>query len=539
MSVLQFSAWILVIHLVVAGQGRAILRWINEADGSFLWSPWVGLALVFLELQLIHLFLPMDWIASAIVGGLGIIGWVLAPPRDRQEWWWVLSFLGLLLLWAVVAGWGACMGVLLQYDWGLYYQQAQLWASECPVVPGLGNLHSRLAFPNASFLLAGCFGSLTEAFWGGRLLASFVLSLSLGTWSALLLHGWMVRDGRAAGYAAMSFSLVALFARSIDQPAAAPDLLLAQMMLVFGYLAVDLLGKPRARSGELTLLAVALLQIKLSSIFLVPWVLAILAWKVRWRPGWKDGALGGVFLASWSLHNWIQSGWPLFPLGTAIGNPDWAMQVGRVEQTARAIRGWARLMGPNHLRALEGYPWLDWWWDHLRSSLEWSALIRLAPVAICVFVLGFLRRKEGIGNRQEFWLIPPVLFAWALWWVSAPDIRFARGYLWILLALLAGWGTARISRQHHKSFVLAALLSFSIPSLVDLSTRYVKPMNPRNDLRQVVLPSGLEVWTPVEGDQVWSAPIPATPEISDLIPRGPSLCDGFRDGGRPLAPLQP
>jgi len=40
------------------------------------------------------------------------------------------------------------------YDAGFYYIQTMLWNSAAPIIPGLGNLHGRLAFNNAGLIVA-------------------------------------------------------------------------------------------------------------------------------------------------------------------------------------------------------------------------------------------------------------------------------------------------------------------------------------------------------------------------------------------------
>ena len=45
------------------------------------------------------------------------------------------------------------------YDHGLYHMQTVRWIHDFAIVPGLGNLHHRLAFNNASFLYAALLDS--------------------------------------------------------------------------------------------------------------------------------------------------------------------------------------------------------------------------------------------------------------------------------------------------------------------------------------------------------------------------------------------
>lgn len=58
----------------------------------------------------------------------------------------------LLLLFA----YGTSTGII-HYDTGLYHAQSIRWVEEYGIVPGLGNLHSRLAYNSAAFCLSALY----------------------------------------------------------------------------------------------------------------------------------------------------------------------------------------------------------------------------------------------------------------------------------------------------------------------------------------------------------------------------------------------
>lgn len=73
------------------------------------------------------------------------------------------------------------------YDSGLYHLSAIRWINEYPIVPGLGNLHGRLAF-NSSFFTYVAALNLYPYFGNGRSIAnSFLMLLTFATLSELLL----------------------------------------------------------------------------------------------------------------------------------------------------------------------------------------------------------------------------------------------------------------------------------------------------------------------------------------------------------------
>ena len=108
-------------------------------------------------LQVWHIFAPVDWRALALVCAGGFAGLhahrkeisccILERPRKA---------LRLVVMLLVTAAWLSNHTVMQPYvrDSGLYHLTAIRWCAEYPVVPGLGNLHGRLAFNNSFFLYA-------------------------------------------------------------------------------------------------------------------------------------------------------------------------------------------------------------------------------------------------------------------------------------------------------------------------------------------------------------------------------------------------
>jgi len=530
MSILTYLAIHAAIWLNLQGLGRLALR-LTKQKAPSLWIPWIGFSLGIGVLECIHLLLPMQSWAAILLALLGIVGWTYDLITGSIFWKNLRMELSILLLCSLIFGWGATMGAVLQYDWGLYYQQAQKWASTCPAVPGLGNLYGRLAFPGPSFLACGLLDSLTGGPWGARLVGGFMASLALATWSWELMTAYQQRNVFNIGFAAAIFASLAAFLDHPDVGVAAPDFLASLLVVAMGWWSLSFLQGDIQARGMILPLATGLVLLKLSNLIFVPLVLFVLLLKGRFTLRRQDLAVCSLPLVGWAIHNWITSGWPLFPFGIAIGSPDWAMSPVRVTQIVEAIRGWARQMGPHYLETLHGHSWVAAWANHRLASPE----LQTTGIVIGVFGAGRLLGRtssvrlntEGIG-----WILLVCCISLSVWWFSAPDLRFIRGMVWLLAAICSG------SLLEHTRFgpvrlavVLSVILLTSGRPLFEVVTSHPAPLNPRAPIVGIHLPSGLHVWTPLNGDQVWSAPIPATPEITNLYPRGPSLCNGFRDDG--------
>lgn len=528
MSIWAFLGWEMLLWAWCRGLGR----WVALLSGASVrsgWGGWLGLSGLFVLLPFLHLVLPMQRAVAGIVTVICAVGWflpgiahdrILDRLRDRGVWLLVL----------VAVGWAAAMSVSLQYDSGLYYQQIETWARVCPAVPGLGNLHGRLAFPNASFLLTALLDHLAGGPWGARLFGVFVVTNGF-----LHLLGVHVRahGGKrllVSWTSLLSACFVVVCFASPNLVVAAPDLLVAVLITVTGLKFLEMESGLGGHGESLLPLLASMVFVKTSSFVFAGPMLVILFWRFRWRPRGRIIVVWGTLFVAWALHNWIQSGYVLFPFLGRIGTPDWAMRVDRVHEMVLAIRGWSRWMGPRYMDALEGWWWLQPWVG--RTCQEFS--VKLAGAFLAASSLAwviFARNRSGFRSEGKLGLLTMVCaVATVLWFSTAPDIRFHLGVLWIVASMLSAALLACIEQPWLLGGLRWLVIALLLAVIVDIGRGPTSALNPKAFVHPVRLPSGLMVYMPDKGDQVWRAPIPATPELTDLRWRGPSLCDGFRDG---------
>ena len=151
------SAWV-ILFIIFTGCGLFIRRSfglkIHNFD-SLLFSFWVGWAYSIFLLQMWNSFFKIDWWAFLLISVIGVIGslwnyqdsWHLIK-KSIFKYWYIYLILILITLWM------ANRSILLPftYDSGLYHLTSVQWATSFPIVPGLGNLHGRLAFNSSHFL---------------------------------------------------------------------------------------------------------------------------------------------------------------------------------------------------------------------------------------------------------------------------------------------------------------------------------------------------------------------------------------------------
>ncbi|MCL4234080.1 MAG: hypothetical protein KJ042_06140, partial [Deltaproteobacteria bacterium] len=178
-------AWVFAA-LVLTGVGLLVADRSPDRIPRFGEAFFVGWAATTVWLVAWHIFARIDFFAWIVPVVAAIAGWSrlvraggYRRPTPANGW----SFV------AIVAGgiWianRALLGPRLP-DFGFYHLPAINWALAYPAVPGLGNLHGRLAFNNASLL----FSAALDVLWRGH--------------SHLLAHGLLFLVATARSVAAL------------------------------------------------------------------------------------------------------------------------------------------------------------------------------------------------------------------------------------------------------------------------------------------------------------------------------------------------
>jgi hypothetical protein len=159
-------------------------------------SIWMGWAAALLIFQLLHLFFSLNarTVAPVFVAGLVLAGvhYVRSCRRGHVPAWPLksMSTVGFAALVALTGAWVALRSMLPpgNYDSGLYHFNAVRWINEFSIIPGLGNLHGRLAF-NQSFFAYVAALNLYPVFGHGPSMAnSFLWVLALSTLLECVIH---------------------------------------------------------------------------------------------------------------------------------------------------------------------------------------------------------------------------------------------------------------------------------------------------------------------------------------------------------------
>ncbi|RZK59744.1 MAG: hypothetical protein EOO59_07455, partial [Hymenobacter sp.] len=326
-------------------------------------------------------------------------------------------------------------------DAALYHAQFVQWLHQYPVVPGLGNLQSRLAFNSHAHLLTAFFSPAVA----GRGPAFQQIVNSLGCLLLVLHHmrraATHARPGGQPWLSWFYLGTLLLLLMAVRPWISSP--LPDSTVAVWGLLLLGaLLETPRlSLSGLawLTLLMATALTFKPSAGLLLLWPMAGLLRRPRrtWGRGLAVAVgVAAVMLLPWLGRNVLQSGYLAYPLVSWSLGLDWAVpETQRVADVAeirlfarRPLADWPEVAGqPLH-------QWLPRWWVQQEPADQRLLVLGLVGAAVVLgWLLRLALRRPAVLRRQlhrpEVQFYGLLLVGCGGWFVAAPALRFAYAYL--------------------------------------------------------------------------------------------------------------
>ncbi len=573
---LLLLVWLL-IYLIASVSGFILLRVLRMGDChrvSQTETVLTGLIGLVIITQITSVFWPTDYRMAGLwlIGGC-LLNWRLSNLPLRMAVHSLLRVARFPLVWLV-------SGIIVlfstgqpdYYDSGLYHLPAIRWYEQLPVVPGLGNLHGRLAFNSSFFVLSAAFGLTTLV--GQTLFALNGFTLIV---FCTYLMGCIHRSSTAPAFRVLAAVLVALALYYLLPPVSSPTPdIWATLLPIFVFLfwLDDQPAGGEHRFYVVSALVLLCLTVKLGTLpmlLFLPLLLRRRHQEPDRFPGLKFLVPGILLIGPWLLRNVIMSGYLLYPFPALdLFSVDWKIPLPAAQYEADYVTFWARfhISEPGMNPAWLSWPLLRWlpvWWRVSGDALTFGyfSLNRPLFVAACLSPLAMavhgLRTGRQSGGR--LWQAYGVAFSGFLFWFfKAPEFRFGYAFLWMAallpwLPLLDGWITERRSRWAIWLPVVVAVCQgftlldgkhpFTIRSL-GIPNWYGYRDAMRNDKVAYVpyrTQSGLRVLRPASAygeqrcydiDQLCSPYY-----INDLQKRGVSLRDGFRRRALPSSVLRP
>ena len=532
--------------------GFAILSAIGQKAGyqikkesSFLFA---GITAVTVYAQFFSIFYKVGLVANIIlllicISCILLFKKELKPRLYKLKWGMTPAKVALIVLLSLLFAYGTSTG-FIHYDTGLYHAQSIRWIEEYGIVPGLGNLHSRLAYNSASFCLSALY---SFSFLGGQsyhCCAGF-LALLL---AVVCLEGFTqarIKKPQLSDFVRLMgiYYLLIIFDEMVS-PASDYFMVLTVLFIIIRWL--DLLEadeKSYAPYAFLSVMCVSVMTIKLSGALILLLVLKPAVMMIREKRGREiAGFLGMGFVTAlpFFIRNVILSGWLIYPF-TFIDLFDFDFKIpkGMADYDSKEIQVWGRGFFDVTRYDDAIWEWLPEWAMNLDGInkifllLALSSLVMLA--GLCVYTV-----KKRKWEMLDYLLTAGVVAICFLFWLtSAPLIRYGCVYLWVLPMLVWGFFYLKISPglDRYKVYLLL-LLVFGVYKAGALAVETVNTAVPDYLIRQKDYENfetvsyelhGYTFYYPAEGDRTGYDDFPAAPVKAEDIFRGDTIEDGFKD----------
>ncbi|MCY3915947.1 MAG: hypothetical protein OXG49_08025 [Chloroflexi bacterium] len=564
----------LLLFLLFSGLGFAVLRALGKPLASgWVWmdSFWLGWALSLGIMQFWHFAFPVNdalALLFAVVAALTLVGRRqsvvdLACRLSRNRM--------ILIPFAILALWmsNRALGMPIAYDTGFRDLQAVSWIDSFPIIPGLGNLFSSLAFNHSVYLYDAL---LDTSIWSGRsvyiatgLLLTVYLAYALGA-AAQVLRSRVEEEARWSSVFASATIPFILF--QTVRWGGITHFLTDTVVDLIGFITLiyllDFLQYWRPNNGSRDYLVYRLAIIILTgftvkqSFIVYGFAAAMLAFAV-WlrRGGTRSGArriqrtvalvfvVGLMLLLPWMARGFVTSGYIAYPQSIGRFNADWTIPADQVEARQRTLATNTRLRGGDPDAVLSSWDWLGpWLRDLARNIFPISMPTIVSVIALALYFYGTGKNRPARQAAPlSWWALLPLMVMLAFWFVTAPEDKYVRYVFWsfaalsITMAMLA-W---RWIAWRRRLLAVFAFILISLAYVVFLIIRHeeiLAPAGPKDGFHAPFLPEynryetehGLTVHVPIGMSQCWSIPLPCTPyPESALSARVPGdLRHGFR-----------
>lgn len=539
--------------LIAIDVGHAVFKPVKQETVAIATTLLSGLALISCLTSYLFIGLNIGLLANLIIIGIALLYFVIRRQTLFQIAIEQIHRLKELLLPQPVFVLGGLIITLLTlllalrssldlfyFDTGLYHLQYISWAEQYPAVPGLGNLHTRLAFNSQWLLLSTLFDGSFIFKRPILTLNALVLLIALLS-SFLSLKKILERNIKLPNlFQALLLVPLCSFIYNYGAPlASSPSTDLPACIAIFSSLALMLVYLDRDAEGKDTRLLASFLHliigfaitIKLSSIPIGLFVPYSLYRECR-KHGIRQGLLSLFPLAfigiPFLITNVILSGYLIYPISKIdIFNFDWKVPNDIAKLTQMWSRSWIRKpwFPPDQVLAMRMEDWFFSWFQDFENTLEYQCL---AGLAIILFIHLVLQPRVLIKAVKPYLLVCGLLVSGLLFWFNtSPNLRFGLGLIWGLIAFFAATLLTKPLQalaSQKKLYQLATYpVTFSV-LVVMLHQPIVKTNESLQNFSFLIFPSGYpavatnqvavgakQISQPAEGFLCWNSGFPCTP----------------------------
>ncbi|MHC1704357.1 MAG: hypothetical protein AB9846_10655 [Tenuifilaceae bacterium] len=419
-----------------------------------------------------------------------------------------------------------------------YHAQSIQWVKKYPVIPGLGNLHGRLAFNSMFFVVSGLFTFQIKDVLIFTLNGICYLILLLKLFSLIKLENSLNNYWKSILYYLLIIISIFFIIPDLNSPS--PDLI-CEMLIIYSFILI-LNKEYNSSSRELfhiyliNIVVFSCITFKLSTIFLP--LLVLFYWKNDlFKKISISIILGFIILLPFIVRNFYLSGYLVYPFPSIdIFNVDWKIPIENVIDEMNWIESWAKIPSDNYSEVLR-LRIVDWFIPWLGTIVKgMKPIIYINIFSIVLFVISII--KKDIFFIGVYIVI---LINLSFWFVNAPDPRFAYGFLVFNSSLALAYIFKIINLSKFKMvgrfyhFILLGFLflvvmyrtTFMLDAIKDTNIYFIP--RPFEKVETKDYYSGFYYKVPNPEGGCYNSEIPCVPyPLKNVVLRGSNIRKGFK-----------
>lgn len=524
---------VLLIYIICLGWGALTIKYVVKKDRGIglAITTWAGVLIIASLTELSNYFWPIDWKISALTILIGSIG-AFSNLKSINEYWDRTAFIAqagygrvwkLLILIAIFTYCSKTLYIPLAGDNMLYHFNTIKWINEYPIIPGLGNLHSRLAFNQIYFEIIALANFYPYWMHGIGTINFFFLTLTIVTVLQIskteIPHAQILTIG----------FLLAALRYSDSLPTSNSNYFISLLQVSISALTLLVLYSRNEKFKSLYFIflwvcAFSVMAKFSSAVFASLSVLITLPTaysKLKKERLWLLFAL--VFSAAMyiihALRGYILSGYPLYP--STLGGVDsfeWSMPIQEVIAEYQWVLSWSRAPGLHPEQVLKNNDWINAWL--INFPLYYWVIFSLSTACMIALAIKVLTKKPQ-ENKKILLIIPPI-GSIVFWFFTAPSVGFIGVVPEILLTYLI-WvllGPCLLMNLDNKRRAITLLLilmmwayAMKTVGIKKISLSGWQEINSQ-PLEIYETKSGLKIMHPIIGDQCGDSELPCSPYLN-------------------------
>jgi hypothetical protein len=424
------------------------------------------------------------------------------------------------------------------YDTGLYHAQSIQWIRKFAVVPGLGNIHGRLALNSMFLVISGLFTF--------QIKDVLIFPLNGICYTVLFLKLFILfKSEYAPGtkWKAVFYSVIFLISLLIIIPflnSTSPDIICG-ILIIYAFILIT--SQPveynkidYVKTSLLSLVVFSCVTYKISSLFLVMLLLLNLK-KELLKKSLIIIVIGILIITPYIVRNYYLSGYLIYPFPSIdIFNVDWKIPVERALFEKSWIVSWARIPGVPYQEVinLKIPEWIIPWF---KSNDSINRLLLIINSLSIISFITMLFKKDFLFAKIQLIIFINLIF----WFIMAPDPRFAYGFLFIGFSLTVAYLFKMIEYSNLSGILKYLKIAIACFFFIVIGRRISIPLEvlkhpslclipaPFETVETKALKSDFDYRIPVSEDRCFYSEIPCVPfPLTNVRLRGHDLQDGFK-----------